>query len=257
MLSGLSGLSGLSAVCGGAALDPATLPGYVDSPYSFRALRSGGRLWQDTAETLAATAATNPIRRAKPAASNYDAPSDASRPLLTQSGAAWGAQFDGADDGLVGPSVAGFVGNAPLTFAAAVRVLSFPASFSIIVGGNDSAGMGHALPLIGLLPGGVVMGEWGSGAGRITASGFSAPCDLRIIYRYDGSYSRLRVNGVDIAPVAYSSANGVGGPSQVGRLGNFGVGYFHGIIYSLPLYTGSLSDTDTGRLDAYLAGELP
>lgn len=256
MLSGLSGLSGLSAVCGGAsAFDPTTLPGYVDSPYSFRTLRAAGRLWQDLAETTGATAGTNPIRRAKAGASNYDAPNDAARPLLASSGATWGAQFDAADDALAGPSVAGFVGNAPLTLAAAVRVLSFPAGFAIIVACGDGPGFGHELPLIGLLPGGVVFGEWGSGTGRVTASGFTAPCSLRIIYRYDGSYSRLRVNGVDATPVAYSSANGAGGPCQIGRLG-VGAGYFHGVIHAVPLFTGSLSDADTDRLDACLAGEL-
>ncbi len=100
MLSGLSGLSGLSAVCGGAvAFSPTTLTGYVNSPYNIALLRSQGKLWQDTAMTVPATADGDPVRRIDCGGTYYDAPSDAARPLLwDEGGGKWSLSFDGVDD---------------------------------------------------------------------------------------------------------------------------------------------------------------
>ena len=87
---------------GGAAFSPvfpATLTGYVDSPFSFAALRAGGFLWQNTGKTIAAVADGDPIRVATCGAVDWTAPSDASRPLLyDETGGKWSASFDGADD---------------------------------------------------------------------------------------------------------------------------------------------------------------
>lgn len=63
--------------------------------------RQQGKLWQDAAKTLAATANGDPVRVAvcPYTAVELTAPSDAARPLLTdEGGGKWSLAFDGTDD---------------------------------------------------------------------------------------------------------------------------------------------------------------
>jgi len=84
---------------GAAAFDPTTLTGYVDSPYSIAALRGLGKLWQDTAKTVVASADGDPVRVVVCGSTDYTAPSDAARPLLYSEGSGkWSLSFDGVDD---------------------------------------------------------------------------------------------------------------------------------------------------------------
>ena len=79
-MQALSGLSGLSGICGGAAWSPASLTGLA--PTLLPALsRTQGKLWQDSAKTVPATAAGDPVRVATCPflGVDYTAPSDAAR----------------------------------------------------------------------------------------------------------------------------------------------------------------------------------
>jgi hypothetical protein len=93
---------GIVAFGGGAdEWSPPDITTYVGSPYSFAALRDAGALWQNTAMTVPAVADGDAIRRAVVGGYNWDAPSDAARPLLwDEGGGKWSAFFDGADDTL-------------------------------------------------------------------------------------------------------------------------------------------------------------
>ena len=101
-MQALSGLSGLSGICGGAAWSPASLTGLA--PTLLPALsRTQGKLWQDSAKTVPATAAGDPVRVATCPflGVDYTAPSDAARPLLwDEGGGLWSLLFDGVDDAL-------------------------------------------------------------------------------------------------------------------------------------------------------------
>ncbi|HUR52945.1 MAG TPA: hypothetical protein VMZ71_02355 [Gemmataceae bacterium] len=91
-----------NGVLGGpVAFSPASLPGYVDSPYSVAQLRAAGALWQNAAKTVPAVADADPVRVAVCGATEYTAPSDAARPLLfAEAGGKWSLKFDGTDDNL-------------------------------------------------------------------------------------------------------------------------------------------------------------
>lgn len=65
--------------------------------------RTAGRLWQDAAKTVPATANGHPVRVAQSvySAAEWVAPSDSARPALFDEGSgAWSLSFDGADDTL-------------------------------------------------------------------------------------------------------------------------------------------------------------
>jgi hypothetical protein len=104
------------------SFSPTQLSGYVNSPYNIALLRSQGKLWQDTAMTVAATADGDPVRRIDCAGTYYDAPSDAARPLLYDEGSGkWSLSFDGVDDCLLSPSHAWFPSKRGALFLSATN----------------------------------------------------------------------------------------------------------------------------------------
>ena len=106
------------------SFDPATLPGYVDSPYSFAALRTAGKLWQDLAQTTPAVAHNDPVRRMVCGSNNYDAPTDAKRGLLQTDGSGhWWILTDGVDD-IYQCSTSFFTTGGPRATAFAYRQVS-------------------------------------------------------------------------------------------------------------------------------------
>ena len=66
---------------------------------SIGGMRFRGQLWQNTAKTVAATAADDPVRVAVTIDGiEYTAPSDAARPLLKNDGTSWYLKGDGVND---------------------------------------------------------------------------------------------------------------------------------------------------------------
>ena len=88
------------SIFGSSAADPITLlPGFVFYA-DVAAMRSAGRLWQDTAKTIPATANGDPVKVFTTAAGDHVSPADASRGILTsEAGGKWSILNDGSDDG--------------------------------------------------------------------------------------------------------------------------------------------------------------
>jgi hypothetical protein len=95
---------------GAPAFAPSSVTGYVGTPFSVAALRAAGNLWQDTAQTTPAVADTDPVRRAVCDGVNWDAPSDAARPIrYDEGGGKWSLAFAGSANQELRAS--GFTGN--------------------------------------------------------------------------------------------------------------------------------------------------
>jgi len=228
-------------------------------------LRSQGKLWQNTAMTVAATADGDPVRRIDCDGTYYDAPSDAARPLLYSEGSGkWSLSFDGVDDTMAIPAA----GNNTPAIAVGYRL-------------SSSAGSGSGLiPSIVVLNGGmevIITNSVGGsyldvsflyGNGSHTSSGFTAANSYA-----GGVWNRLCVSyaggGVETPSNYAASLNGAeqtisaGGPFNFGDVGYFGsrgggggVTYFNGRTVGFVL-SAATSAADRAALDTYLTALTP
>jgi hypothetical protein len=182
---------------------------------------------------------------------SYAAAADANRPTWSYNGALSYLTFDGVDDYLIGPDVtATLAGNKPLTIAVATRTTSN--AVQVLVALNNGVGAANTLPLL-YWNGGLIGYEHGSSAGLIQSAVIGTGVTAVIIARYDGAFTRLRVNGVDSTPVAYSAANTSAGVSLLGALGNVTF-LMNGRIGNTFVFNRSLSDVETTALAAWMAG---
>jgi len=203
---------------GGTSFSPTTLPGYVNSPYNIALLRSQGKLWQDTAMTVPATADGDPVRRIDCGGTYYDAPSDATRPLLySEGGGKWSLSFDGVDDYFTTPSLLTFsdctVGWGTVTTIGGEVLIGGPSQYLVEYYG----------------------GKWYT-YDELTDSGtdsFTVTVYHTCVFRRSGSSISRRVNGVEVG--AYTSSS----PLKVSRIGRRESGnLFLGRVRGIVLATG-------------------
>lgn len=200
--------------------------------------RKQGKLWQDAAKTVPATADGHPVRVATCPYTLLDwtAPADASRPLLTSLGQGrWGLAFDGSNDELTAPTGATLSGASTLAAryaqtasASGTRVLSSASVNALLSprrqGGNTVFSGGSAR-----------RGDpWADDAGYHT-----------LVFK-KGAQWELRSDGASVSLLS-ADATDWGRPT-LGLAGET----FTGVITAGLVYGANLTGVDLTSLESYL-----
>jgi hypothetical protein len=233
---------------GGNAFTPAGLAGLF-AVMDVALARSSGKLWQDAGKTVAAVAASDPVRVAvcPYTAVEFTAPSDAARPTLGNSGALWWLQFDAVDDYLAfsGPAsiplsihlafrwegAAGGVGAGISAPANGQKLKTYDGSVTSYRGGKEA------------------VSNW-STAGTVLAANtnyvgginYAATGDARYVY-----------NGADDG-LAQATVEGTGLSANLSRVGasSSGTELWNGRIYGWAIYSQAQTGADLLLLHRYL-----
>lgn len=258
MLSGLSGLSGLSAVCGGsAAWTPASLPGLALTKLPAVG-RAGGKLWQDSGKTIAASADGDPIRvRTDPyGTADLTSPTDARRALLyAEAGGKWSESYDGVDDTDTTPSTSALTLGTTQPFWVGCAVVMAGGSQGAVVGkGDGGTDCWQILAQAAAAGGAFRFDVVSAGVTKTRQAGtISAGALAYCVAWFDGSTQYLQVNGG--TPVS-QAASGPAVETNVLRCGTR-AGYvdvpFAGRLRGFLFGKASLDDASRDLLNTYLA----
>jgi len=247
-----------------AASAPTAPPSFTASrlAVSIEYLRYNGALWQDTAQTVPATADGDPVRRMVVSSANYDAPSDAARPLLRSVSGKWCLYGDGVDDQLVGQASLTWSGGG-LTVMDATELVTDTTAYSMLAatglsaaswnrrwpqtsgrpslaGGSHNTGGGEA----SAVPAGTTISQ--VGAGPQVVSGRQA-ADGTWTLRQAGTLRDTRTTGL-------LAAGSVGVVLFNRAAGDF---FANAKMYGLIVCDTDLSDADILAGETYLATLLP
>ncbi len=236
-----------------AAFSPTTLTGYVNSPYNIALLRRHGKLFQNIAKTVVASADGDPVRVISCGTSDYTAPSDAARPLLWDEGSGkWSLSFDGVDDNIVtglhaGPSTFSQFGCVLKTGSTAFGTYLFGAA-NANASSHDVLQYANATGVFFYIT---------NASNSTVVTGGSPPLTsawTRTGGVYDGSVITAYRNGV----VDNTLVNQTGNIRQTSYLrvsaGSYG---FPGRVAGVVFVNSALGTTDRAALDAYLAALAP
>lgn len=99
---------------------------------------------------------------------------------------------------------------------------------------------------------GIHFGQLDAGGRKVISAPITTGVLYRAIARFDGSFMRLRLNGVDATPVASGTMNtfAFGVPIRIGD--SYSTAHFWGEVAEWGLMNTSLSDIQTSMVDAYL-----
>lgn len=220
-----------------------------------------GLLWQDAAKTVAATAASDPVRVAVCpfTAVEFTAPSDAARPLLTdEGGGKWSLTFDGTDD--------------YLTLASSGASDSFSSSQSIGTGWRAGTVVANrfilakrnaASPYPAALWNAAAVHRYSTNAGADVNADYPAAVVVNTWYRSmvgkSGTATTLYTNGALVS----SPTQAVGTANTAAWLvgcQNFGSGVTHfwsGRLSAVVVAASALTAASAVALDSYLASVTP
>jgi hypothetical protein len=172
------------------------------------------------------------------------------RPILRSSGGFYWLEFDGADDGLLGPMA---FGGDILTAWAGVRNTT-PANNQRVFSMTDPAGVdydsaAHTIP-IGVFSTG---GYSAYRNGQISTVAFAADTFAVVQSKFDGANHTLRINGANNTPLA---STGTFATSET-RIGNgfSSGGPFAGRFYGGGILNRVLTAPEQANLDTYTAGK--